>query len=226
MSWNAKPSGSYQYDSKAGTENIFEINAFFNTENYTIEAQSGLIGNVMAESGLNPWRWQSDTVNLSGGYGLFQFTPASGYIDLTDVPFHSPNLSTSEQTSGATVNDGEAQLIVFNEDRLGKWISNCWRTYWDTNTYAQLYAERKRILNTYGNGSKITLNQFKTIKNVWDATFTFLACYEGPRVPNVDPRYENAVNAYELLTGNPPDPPIPPTPINKKLPIWFYIKHL
>lgn len=226
MSWNAKPSGSYQYDSKAGTENIFEINAFFNTENYTIEAQSGLIGNVMAESGLNPWRWQSDTVNLSGGYGLFQFTPASGYIDLTDVPFHSPNLSTSEQTSGATVNDGEAQLIVFNEDRLGKWISSCWRTYWDVNTYAQLYAERKRILNTYGNGSKITLNQFKTIKNVWDATFTFLACYEGPRVPNVDPRYENAVNAYELLTGNPPDPPIPPTPVNKKLPIWFYIKHL
>lgn len=226
MSWNAKPSGSYQYDSKAGTENIFEINDFFNTENYTIEAQSGLIGNVMAESGLNPWRWQSDTVNLSGGYGLFQFTPASGYIDLTDVPFHSPNLSTSEQTSGATVDDGEAQLIVFNEDRLGKWISSCWRTYWDVNTYAQLYAERKRILNTYGNGSKITLNQFKTIKNVWDATFTFLACYEGPRVPNVGPRYENAVNAYELLTGNPPDPPIPPTPINKKLPIWFYIKHL
>ena len=78
MSWYAKPSGAYGYNSVGGKENILEMNMFFNSRDYTLEAQAGIFGNVVGESGLNPWRWQSDTVNLSGGYGLFQYTPARG----------------------------------------------------------------------------------------------------------------------------------------------------
>jgi hypothetical protein len=45
-------------------------------------AIAGILGNMQAESALIADRWQSDDVgNMSGGYGLVQWTPASSYID-------------------------------------------------------------------------------------------------------------------------------------------------
>ena len=47
---------------------------------HTPEAISGELGNIQAESGINPARWQSDIVgNYSGGFGLVQWTPATNY---------------------------------------------------------------------------------------------------------------------------------------------------
>ena len=49
---------------------------------WTLNAIAGLLGNMQAESSINPGRWQSDDVgNLNGGYSLVQWTPASKYID-------------------------------------------------------------------------------------------------------------------------------------------------
>lgn len=225
MSWYAKPRGAYYYNGTEGKSNILEIGSYLSRNNYTVEAQSGVIGNVMAESGLNPWRWQSDRVSLSGGYGLFQYTPASGYINLSGIPNHSPNMSTDQQTSGATPEDAEGQLYVFVNNTLGKWVSTCWRSYWDTTTYASLYQQRQRILTEYGDGSRISMTQFARINNVWDATFVFLACFEGPLVPNMSARFGNAQQAYEILTGSPIPPTPPPGPTySSKLKIWMMIK--
>ena len=45
-------------------------------------AVAGILGNMQAESGLIPDRWQSDRVgNNAGGYGLVQWTPATKYRD-------------------------------------------------------------------------------------------------------------------------------------------------
>lgn len=45
-------------------------------------AIAGILGNMQAESALIADRWQSDIVgNMSGGYGLVQWTPATNYID-------------------------------------------------------------------------------------------------------------------------------------------------
>src|SRR5260370_10262808 len=45
-------------------------------------AIAGLLGNMQAESALIADRWQSDEVgNMSGGYGLVQWTPATNYFD-------------------------------------------------------------------------------------------------------------------------------------------------
>jgi len=45
-------------------------------------AIAGVLGNMQAESGLIPDRWESDKVgNLKGGYGLVQWTPASKFRD-------------------------------------------------------------------------------------------------------------------------------------------------
>lgn len=220
MSWYAKPSGSYGYLSNEGKSNLFEMYDYFKANSYTDEAITGIIANATAESGLNPWRWQSDRYNLNGGYGLFQYTPASGYINgATDVQYYSPNLSVTQITDGATVYDGIAQMEVFHTNKLSKWSESCWRSYWDKNENADLYATRTIILDNYGNGNSLSMSQFASIDNVYYATFAFLACFEGPAVPNINKRYSYAKDIYKIITGE-----TPPTH-RKKMPLWMYLRY-
>lgn len=217
MGWYAKPSGGYGYNSAEGRANIEQINGILNSYGFTLEAQAGILGNIVAESALNPWRWQGDTVNLSGGYGLVQFTPARDYIDnMQNVDGYGPNLSTSYQTEDARPEDGYAQMLCIANDYLGKWVNYCWRDYWATASYPTLWAQRNRIVQQYGTGSALTFSQFKNITNVGDATFAFMACFEGPAVPNYNTRYDSAVAIYEYLSGGvTPDPPGPgPTKVS------------
>lgn len=221
MAWHAKPSGPYSSDGQDGQDNMLEIYSYLYYLDYTDEAVGGVVGNVMAESGLNPWRWQSDTVNLNAGYGLFQYTPARGYIDGgVGLSNYSPNLSTTSITSGATPEDGIAQLEAFDTNLLGKWVPTCWRSYWSQIEYSQLYKERARILKQYGSNGRITMDQFKQIDILWDATFVFLACFEGPAKPTIDARYELATKAYVFITGHDPLPPNRATSSN----FWLYLR--
>lgn len=211
MTWHAKPSGGYSMTSQEGQDNMLEMAACFPAA--TDEAKSAIIGNSIHEGGLNPWRWQSDSAASipSGGYGLFQYTPGSGYIN--NVSWATPNLSVTSITPGATPEDGQAQCDVMASNYLGKWVSSCWRSYWDVNTYASLYAYRQQVLNTWGSGSSISIAQFAQCTDIDAATFIFLACFEGPRVPNFDVRKNSAAAVYQFLTGGaPPGPPVPPTP--------------
>lgn len=211
MAWNCKPSGAYSLSSNEGVENMNEY--YYYMSSYTTKNNVvGQLCNVFAESGLNPWRWQSDNVNTSGGYGLYQFTPASGYLNLSGVPGHSPNMSTS-QVSGGSTTDANAQMYVFANNILNKWVSTCWRSYWDSSIYSSLYAMRQRILNTYGDGSRITMSQFYAIDDPSDACFVFMACFEGPRVPNFNARIQNAQTISDAIGGGPVPPgPEPPGP--------------
>lgn len=201
MAWYAKPSGGYAISSNEGVANIAEFDTYFSAEGFTKEAIAGILGNVYAESALNPWRWQSDTVSLSGGYGLFQFTPASGYINLSGIPNHAPNMSTTQQTTGAQASDGAAQCYVMRHDTLSKWVMSCWRPYWYINQHPTERALRQHVLDTWGNGNRITLDQFSQINDIEAATFTFLACYEGPANLVLQPRVDNANTIYQYLTG-------------------------
>jgi hypothetical protein len=55
---------------------------FLNGKGWSKNAIAGMLGNMQSESSINPNRWQSDNIgNLSGGYGLTQWTPATKYID-------------------------------------------------------------------------------------------------------------------------------------------------
>lgn len=54
------------------------IRLFFTDSKWTINAISAIVGNMQAESGINPGRWENDNVgNLGGGFGLVQWTPAT-----------------------------------------------------------------------------------------------------------------------------------------------------
>ncbi len=225
MAWHAKPSGSYSMNSIEGRDNIFEMAACWPA--WTDEAKSAAIGNSVHEGGLNPWRWQGDSQSSvqSGGYGLFQYTPGSGYIN-SGFPRIAANLSVTSVTSGASPSDGGIQCEVMATNYLGKWVSNCWRSYWDPQTYNDLYAYRQQVLNRWGSGSSITLAQFGQCQDVDAATFIFLACFEGPRIPNYDPRKASAAAIYQILTGTtPPSPPVPPTPgPGAGVPAWLLKK--
>lgn len=211
----AKPAGGYTIQSTEGTNNIYKTYDFLHPLGYDKQCVIGILGNVAAESGLNPWRWQGDTVTYSDGYGLVQFTPASDYINLSGIPNHAPNLSVSQTTAGADPDDAKAQLYVFDHDTLGKWVGTCWRSYWNPATYPALYVRSQNILNTYGTGSYLSIADFKTINDYEDATFAFLACYEGPSVPNFNDRLQYATQVKNIL-----DPYQPTT----ALPIWLLKK--
>ena len=222
-SWHAKPSGGYSLSSSEGKDNMDMIYAEFSAQGYTIEAVSAIIGNMNNESAMNVWRWQGDSVVYSAGYGLIQFTPASDYINLSGIPNHAPNLSTSSQTSGASPDDGSAQCYVIYNDTLSKWQTNIWRNYWAVSDYPTEYAYMQELRNTYGR--YISQDTFKTVTDLKAATFLFNGGYVGELVLNFNPRYADAQTAYAYLSGHePPTPPVPPRP-RRKLPIIFYLRN-
>lgn len=187
-SFYAKPSGGYGINSTEGTNNILRIYDYLHADNYSKDAIIGILGNVVGESSLNPWLWENNTVSYSHGYGLFQFTPASEYINGSGIPNHAPNLSTSSTTSGADPDDALGQLYCLVTDKFGKWLGTCWRSYWSSSDYPDLYAMHTYILNHYGSGSYLSMSQFKNIDDYAYACFAFLACYEGPAIPNYSTR--------------------------------------
>lgn len=237
MSWQAKYTGGYSVGTQEATDNIYQISGLLNYYNYTRECEAGIIGNIIAESALNPWRWQNDSYNLSNGYGLFQYTPASDYVNYSGVlANHNParySSSTPSQSSFLSGNaiDGEAQVVCFADNLLSKWVGTCWRSYWNPSDYPTQYALSQHCLATYGNGSYITMSQFSACSSIEDATFIFLACFEGPAIPNYTDRYNNALSVVSYLTNDiitpgstPPGPTPPgPTPTVSKSKFWMYL---
>src|SRR5699024_5740954 len=77
---------------------VYSSNSYLNKEQMTVNATyimgemtaqgwsknavAGMLGNMETESTINPGLWQSLIEgNMSGGYGLVQWTPASNYIN-------------------------------------------------------------------------------------------------------------------------------------------------
>lgn len=91
--------GSLFNDSEPLTSEEMKLNARYLYEvlhyiyGWSVNAVSGMLGNLQHESSINPGRWQSDNVgNTSSGYGLTQWTPASKYIDwCTSQGFSDPS---------------------------------------------------------------------------------------------------------------------------------------
>lgn len=198
----AKPSGTYTYDSTEGTANIKAVYDYLYPLGYTKNCIIGLLGNVAAESGYNPWLWENGIYQPGYGYGLFQFTPASDYINASWLPDYAPNIDPPNVSPGASPNDAKAQLYAFDNDIFGKWDTYCWRTGqygWDPSDYPDLYTKRTYILNTYGSGSSLSMSQFKAITDYSDACFAFLACYEKPLYPNYTQRLIYAAQVKTIL---------------------------
>lgn len=79
--------GSYYNQSETLSAAEMNVNAIYiytylANAGWSTNAVAGILGNMQAESALNPGRWQSENVgNTSGGYGLVQWTPATNYLN-------------------------------------------------------------------------------------------------------------------------------------------------
>lgn len=112
----ATPNERFAPNSAEAKANCLEIWAIVKQYGWTEEAAAAMCGNMQAESAMNPWQWQgfkprpstgSPWTNI--GYGFYQYTPASKYIDspvAKGLPGYAPNFS--DKTGNPS--DGVAQV--------------------------------------------------------------------------------------------------------------------
>ena len=85
-SWIFSESG--QIGESGMVNNAEIIKDYFGGEGWSINAISAIVGNMQAESGVNPGRWENDMVgNLAEGFGLVQWTPATKLRNWIDLEF-------------------------------------------------------------------------------------------------------------------------------------------
>lgn len=92
--------------------NALIIKTYLLSKGWSLNAISGVLGNMQSESSINPGIWQSLIEgNMSGGYGLVQWTPATNFTEWADA-------------NGYSWSDGDAQLKWIDEytTAFGQWI--------------------------------------------------------------------------------------------------------
>lgn len=65
-------------------ENALYIYNYLSNQGWTLNAISGILGNMQSESSINPGRWEGDIVGgepTNHGFGLVQWTPYTKYTD-------------------------------------------------------------------------------------------------------------------------------------------------
>lgn len=91
---------------------------------WTLNAIAAMLGNMQAESSINPGRWQSDSVGSSTlGYGLVQWTPSTKYTEW----------ATSQGYSDPSEMDANLARITYEVANNLQWIA--------TSAYDLTFAE-------------------------------------------------------------------------------------
>lgn len=168
------------------TVNAQYILDFLLHKGWTKNAVCGMLGNMQAESSINPGRWQMgySVWNMDAGFGLVQWTPASKYFDWARGYYGCTNQQ-------AITMDKELSRILWEVQNNKQWISS---------------------LDTQGR----TFSQFtQSTDTPYDLAMAFIKAYERPKNPNQPYRGERAEYWYSTLTGGGiPSPPPPPTEDN------------
>lgn len=111
--------GNLYNDSEPLTTSEQEVNAqyiysYLKNKGWSINAIAGMLGNIQAESSMNPGRWQSEDVgNTSMGYGLVQWTPATKYI----------NWCSEQGYSDPSEIDNNLSRIIYEVENNLQWIA-------------------------------------------------------------------------------------------------------
>ena len=190
--WQAKTYGAYGRQSDEAFQNAVCTYNLLTSLGWTLQAMCAVYGNIEAESGYNPWRWEGDNVPSSNespsyGYGFPQFTPSSKYIESPEAQAnegYGPNYSDWE----GNIFDGDSQLRFIDQ----------YADYSTDNPY----------------GYNISYEEFKTgqyspeyLAKAW------LHNYERPREQGESVEQYRAGIArywYDILIEYDPSEPIPP----------------
>lgn len=105
------------------TNNAFMVWSFFSAQGWTANAVAGMLGNMVAESTINPGRWEiGQTGNPDAGFGLVQWTPASKLFSW---------LSANGYSNGS--GEGQCRRII--------WELNNGEQYYPTSQYPLTFKE-------------------------------------------------------------------------------------
>lgn len=111
--------GSLFGESTSLTTEQMKVNATYITvylyeKGWSLNAIAGMLGNMQAESSINPGRWQSEDVgNTSLGYGLVQWTPATKYL----------NWCSEQGFSDPSEMDNNLSRILYEVENSIQWIA-------------------------------------------------------------------------------------------------------
>lgn len=230
--WHAKATGGYTRTSKEGTDNANMMCVALLDEGWSLSSVCAMLGNGAGESGLNPWRWESDDVPTvaefqswtseqarSHGYGIFSFTPADKYVNSVNASqfskWYGPNFSDRK----GKASDGEAQTRYFIQTVASAWSHNLHDYYYDNfdeiGVNIDLFYDMTfdEFISGYRNGAEIPLAYL---------VGAFELCYEKPAdwaaASSYQTRCENAVYWLTYFRETPPTPFIP---TKKKMPLWM-----
>lgn len=186
--------GSYYSQSVSLTTEQMNVNAFYiykylSAQGWTLQAISGILGNIENESAINPGRWQSDDVgNLSGGYSLTQWTPASKYI----------NWCSSQGYEDPSEMDNALARIIYELENGGQ--------YYPTSGYAETFSEFSQSTKTpYYLACAFAWN--------YERSWTVLYGTDSEKEALREKRGSSAEKWYTFLSGGEtPDTPNPPNP--------------
>lgn len=207
MSWIGRNSALTQKEMENNADIIIK---YYRNNKYDDNTIAALLGNMQAESTINPNRYEG---GVGPGYGLVQWTPMSNLTDACNILLLYP------------YTDGNVQLKVIVSEILN-----------NPQAVAQWYSSSAFISKYYNSGASsdmigITGTQFLHNDMKWSAdklAILFMAAYERPSYdPDVNHyklRQQYALKWFEYMGG------IPPTPIEtkkiKKYPWVIYSKKL
>lgn len=90
------------------------IYSYLLNKGWAVESIAGMLGNMQAESSINPGRWQSEDIgNTSMGYGLVQWTPATKYI----------NWCAEQGLNDYSTLDNNLARIIYEVENNIQWIA-------------------------------------------------------------------------------------------------------
>ena len=186
-----------------------QIASTLKAKGFTNEAIAAVLGNVMAESSMDPncgSSFSGETYNSEYGYGLFQFTDVNGEGERT-------NFFNWCSTTGKERSSVEVQLEwVFSEDSPGYFgIQNeRWMTGLASSGFYSANPGYSEV-----SGYDANAEEFKKETNVSNATFSWMACYErcnnfhnGEDRAHLDKRLEYAndylskINSGQIASGS------------------------
>ena len=142
------------------TDNAFMVYSYFNKEGFSNAAIAGLLGNMHWESRINPGMWEDLTAG-SGGYGLVQWTPASGWFNWAA----SHNIDTSDADES-----GDGQCECVNDCvAQGQWLSGSGYSYtWAEYSQLTDYQEAvKSFMYQYERPGVLHLNERLEFAKHW-----------------------------------------------------------
>lgn len=135
---------------------------------WTKNALAGLLGNMQRESNINPGLWQSLKYgNMSGGYGLVQWTPATNYINWANGNGYPWGDSYSNPT---LYMNGQLERILWELANNQQWIATSafnfsFSTFTKSTASPEYLAEA--FLKNYERAGTEALGERQTAARYW-----------------------------------------------------------